>query len=192
MLSALNEITWMRQGGIANEQACAEEGQREREVLIVNETKAIRTEVLEIEVENLTKEVVEARASRAATVHRVRMFIEDLALTARELGDAHAMLCIGLEDVVMDSEENTYSVLQQHKHVLQELADEKEARRLAEDALVALEKRKKWSRAGQITNDEIMHHAYVLKLRHDLSDVQRKMRTLTEEAQVTRLPPSVS
>ena len=27
MLSALNEITWMRQGGIANEQACAEEGQ---------------------------------------------------------------------------------------------------------------------------------------------------------------------
>ena len=69
---------------------------------------------------------------------------------------------------------------------------EKEARRLAEDALVALEKRKKWSRAGQITDDEIMHHAYVLKLRHDLSDVQRKMRTLTEEAQVTRLPPSVS
>lgn len=49
----------------------------------------------------------------------------------------HAALCIGLDAVVNDSEENTYEVMQQHKTLLSKLVQETQARQAAEEALNA-------------------------------------------------------
>jgi len=100
LLVALDEIMWRRaaRAGVAAAAAHSE-------VSIANETAAIRTEVLEMEVEHLTKEIVESRAARAAALVQGRIMSDDLCLLAREVGDLHAGLCIGLEGVLADGEQ---------------------------------------------------------------------------------------
>jgi len=150
-----------------------------REASIASETAAIRTEVLEMEVESLTKEIVEGRANRAAAVHRLNIFIEDLSRSAQEVGEIHAAICIGLEEVLMDSEENTYEVVQQHKHILVQLVQEEQARKDAETALQThLEKSK--GKAAKIKEVDLQ------TLRKDLDDSKGKSEALEEEMRLTQ------
>lgn len=70
-------------------------------------------------------------------MHYLRGLLEDLSRCAAEAGEVHAALCIGLDAVVNDSEENTHEVMQQHKTLLNKLVQETQARQAAEEALNA-------------------------------------------------------
>ena len=118
MLEALDEIKWRRNVRFGNFE---HDDPSAAQISMANERGAIRTEVLEMEVEHLTKDVVESRALHAAALHHARVMSDDLAFCAREVGDVHTGLCVGLEAVVMDSEENTQEVLEQHKQVVKQL-----------------------------------------------------------------------
>jgi hypothetical protein len=153
-----------------------------KEASIASETANIRAEVLEIEVDTLTKEIVAGRASKAAAVHYLRGLLEDLSRCAAEAGEVHAALCIGLDAVVNDSEENTYEVMQQHKTLLSKLVQETQARQAAEEALNAHLKgqgRSFGRMPRSSSQDEEMQ-----KLRRDLQDTEAKYQALQEESRL--------
>ena len=107
------------------------------------------------------------RASNAAAAHQLRGLLDDLSRCAAEAGEVHAVLCIGLEAVVMDSEENTHEVLLQHKNLLCKLVQETQARQAAEEALSArmsLDKKGR-TRGSGAKDDELQ------RLRSDLKGV---------------------
>jgi hypothetical protein len=110
LLQAIDEIKWRRKGG----------GGGAAEASVVSDTVAIRAEVLEIEVDNLTKEIVEERAIKAAAVHRCRIMYEDASRCAAEIGDLIQGFSIGLQSILSESEEDTSAVLKEHKKLLKQ------------------------------------------------------------------------
>ena len=110
LLQAIDEIKWRRKGG----------GGGAAEASVVSDTAAIRAEVLEIEVDNLTKEIVEERAIKAAAVHRCRIMYEDASRCAAEIGDLIQGFSIGLQSILSESEEDTSAVLKEHKKLLKQ------------------------------------------------------------------------
>ena len=171
LLEALDEIKWRRDvrvGSVDDD---------EKQTAIANETAAIRTEVLEMEVEHLTKEIVESRALHAAALHHARVMSDDLFSCAKEVGDVHTRLCVGLEAVLMNSEEDTREVLQQHKQVVKQLLDRSDKLQAAESQIASLEMKLKGKRSKQ-------HEEDVLNLRQQLQRSEGRCQALEEEGRL--------
>jgi hypothetical protein len=93
------------------------------EASVLRVTAAMRAEILEIEVDSLTNEIVEERAIKAAAVHRCRIMYEDASRCAAEIGDLIQGFSIGLQSILSESEADTAALLKEHKKLLMQFVE---------------------------------------------------------------------